>query len=102
MLEVLNTIISGQELDLRRFAGSSADRILALRTDAELEDYTYRGAGCVGEFWTKMCRGHVFPQPPLADSFLVANTAPFGKRLQHINILPTFPPHCLHDRCILP
>src|SRR6266700_952447 len=68
-LEVLKTIISGQELDLRRFAGASADRILALRTDAELEDYTYRVAGCVGEFWTKMCRAHVFPQAPLDDSF---------------------------------
>jgi farnesyl-diphosphate farnesyltransferase len=49
---VLLTIIGGQELDVHRFAGASADRIAALRTAAELEDYTFRVAGCVGEFWT--------------------------------------------------
>ena len=35
VLEVLKTITSGQELDLRRFAGASLDRVVALRTDAE-------------------------------------------------------------------
>ena len=60
--EVLDTITSGQELDLRRFAGASAESLVALRTDDELDDYTYRVAGCVGEFWTKMCRAHLFPQ----------------------------------------
>src|SRR5260370_20422618 len=60
--EVLGTIISGQELDLRRFAGAAADRIIPLTTQTELEDYTYRVAGCVGEFWTKMCRAHLFPR----------------------------------------
>ena len=62
--EVLNTITSGQELDLRRFAGASARALVALRTDEELDDYTYRVAGCVGEFWTKMCRAHLFPRAP--------------------------------------
>ncbi len=101
-LEVLKTIISGQELDLRRFAGASADRILALRTDAELEDYTYRVAGCVGEFWTKMCRAHVFPQAPLDDSFLLANGVRFGKGLQLVNILRDLPADLRHGRCYLP
>lgn len=59
--EVLTTITSGQELDLRRFAGASAEQVVALRAPEELEDYTYRVAGCVGEFWTKMCRAHLFP-----------------------------------------
>src|SRR5208283_2905850 len=45
---VLDTITSGQELDLRRFAGASVEEVIALRSDAELEDYTYRVAGCVG------------------------------------------------------
>src|SRR5437867_2019286 len=71
--EVLSTIISGQELDLRRFANASPERIVGLRADEELEDYTYRVAGCVGEFWTKMCRAHLFPNARLDDSALLAD-----------------------------
>ncbi len=52
--EVLDTIISGQELDLKRFGAAAKDNLIALRTDSELDDYTWRVAGCVGEFWTKM------------------------------------------------
>jgi farnesyl-diphosphate farnesyltransferase len=52
--DVLTTIMGGQELDLRRFAGASAEKIVALETAVELDDYTYRVAGCVGEFWTKI------------------------------------------------
>src|SRR5205085_10547071 len=37
--EVLTSLIGGQELDLRRFAGASPERIKSLQTDAELDDY---------------------------------------------------------------
>ena len=37
--EVLNTITSGQELDLRRFAGASADKVISLLTDEEVENF---------------------------------------------------------------
>ena len=60
--DVLTTIMGGQELDLRRFAGATAENIVALETAAELDDYTYRVAGCVGEFWTKICRAQLFPR----------------------------------------
>ncbi len=86
--EVLGTITSGQELDLKRFAGASEGKITALETDAELDDYTYRVAGCVGEFWTKMCRAHVFPGAALDEKTLLANGVRFGKGLQLVNILP--------------
>ena len=56
---------------LRRFAEASKERIISLRTDAELDDYTYRVAGCVGEFWTKMCRAHLFPNARLDDAALL-------------------------------
>ena len=72
---------------MRRFAGASAQSLVALRTDEELDDYTYRVAGCVGEFWTKMCRAHLFPRAPLDDAFLLANGVRFGKGLQLVNIL---------------
>ena len=100
--EVLGTITSGQELDLRRFAGASAGSLVALRNDEELDDYTYRVAGCVGEFWTKMCRAHLFPRAPVDDSFLLANGVRFGKGLQLVNILRDLAADLRQGRCYLP
>ena len=90
--EVLTIITSGQELDLRRFAGASEQNIIALQTPAELDDYTYRVAGCVGEFWTKMCRAHLFPRADLDEAKLLANGVKLpGKGLQLVNILRDLP-----------
>ena len=99
---VLETITSGQELDLRRFATASADNIVALQTDADLDDYTYRVAGCVGEFWTRMCRAHLFPQAKLDDAQLLAGGVRFGKGLQLVNILRDLPADLRQGRCYLP
>src|SRR5687767_10835923 len=71
--DVLNTITSGQQLDLQRFGHASAQNIIALETLDDLDDYTYRVAGCVGEFWTRMCRAHVFPTTPLDEKPLFAD-----------------------------
>jgi farnesyl-diphosphate farnesyltransferase len=100
--EVLETIMSGQELDLRRFAGASVEQVVALCTDAELDDYTYRVAGCVGEFWTKMCRAHLFPNAKLDDARLLADAVRFGKGLQLVNILRDLPADLRQGRCYLP
>jgi farnesyl-diphosphate farnesyltransferase len=100
--EVLDTITSGQEMDLRRFAGASAQSLVALRTDDELDDYTYRVAGCVGEFWTKVCRAHLFPRAPVDDAFLLANGVRFGKGLQLVNILRDVAGDLRSGRCYLP
>ncbi len=119
--EVLITITSGQELDLRRFArwgetpgepsSTSAARgdarptrnkIIALETAAELDDYTYRVAGCVGEFWTKMCRAHLFPNARLDEKQLIADGIRFGKGLQLVNILRDLPADLKNGRCYLP
>jgi len=99
---VLNTITGGQELDLRRFAGASAGKIIALETAAQLDDYTYRVAGCVGEFWTKMCRAHLFPKRYLDEAQLVADGIRFGKGLQLVNILRDLPADLKKGRCYLP
>jgi farnesyl-diphosphate farnesyltransferase len=104
--DVLTTITSGQELDLRRFeTGDSLKRELqpgALQTDVELDDYTYRVAGCVGEFWTKMCRAHLFSRDTLDDAALLANGVRFGKGLQLVNILRDVPADLRKGRCYLP
>jgi farnesyl-diphosphate farnesyltransferase len=100
--EVLDVITSGQELDLRRSAGAAAGALVALRTDGELDDYTYRVAGCVGEFWTKICRAHLFSRAPLDDALLLANGVRFGKGLQLVNILRDVAADLRQGRCYLP
>ena len=100
--EVLATIISGQELDLRHFAGGASNRIVALQNDSDLDDYTYRVAGCVGEFWTRMCRKHVFPRAHLDDAKLLAEAVQFGKGLQLVNILRDLAADLRKGRCYLP
>jgi farnesyl-diphosphate farnesyltransferase len=100
--QVLDTIISGQELDLRRFDGASVRRIVVLQTDAELDDYTYRVAGCVGEFWTRMCRTHLFPEAKLDEAQFLVDAVRFGKGLQLVNILRDLPVDLRKGRCYLP
>ncbi len=99
---VLDIILSGQELDLQRFATAGAGNIIALRTDDELDDYTYRVAGCVGEFWTGMCRARVFPRAKLEDAVLLLQSVRFGKGLQLVNILRDLPADLRMGRCYLP
>lgn len=100
--DVLATITSGQELDLQRFHGASAENIVALATEGELDDYTYRVAGCVGEFWTQMCRAHLFPRARLDEREFIADGIRFGKGLQLINILRDLPADFKKGRCYLP
>lgn len=100
--ETLATITSGQELDLRRFHGATENHIAALHTEAELDDYTYRVAGCVGEFWTRITRAHLFPVAPLDDAKLLHDGVRFGKGLQLVNILRDLPRDLRQGRCYLP
>lgn len=100
--EVLDTITSGQELDLKRFGAANEKQIVALQTETELDDYTYRVAGCVGEFWTKMCRAHLFPNAKIDDALLTQNGIRFGKGLQLINILRDLPRDLRAGRCYIP
>jgi farnesyl-diphosphate farnesyltransferase len=97
--ELLDTITRGQEGDLQRFTG---EKLSALETDAELEEYTYAVAGCVGKFWTEMCVAHL---PELAHWDVKKMTelgTSFGKGLQLINILRDFPEDIRQKRCYLP
>ena len=105
--EVLTTITSGQELDLRRFGGSATgnqpnQKTISLETAAELDDYTYRVAGCVGEFWTKICRAHLFPNARLDEKQFLTDGIRFGKGLQLVNILRDLPADLKIGRCYLP
>jgi len=100
--QVLETITSGQSLDLSRFAGATREHIVALQSDQELDDYTYRVAGCVGEFWTRICRAHLFPKARVDESALLANGIRFGKGLQLTNILRDLPSDLAQGRSYIP
>ena len=100
--EVLKPIIHGQQLDIQRFPGDGGVR--SLKTAAELDEYTYLVAGCVGEFWTKLC----FTELP--GAFTVGVTLEqasawgiaFGKGLQLVNILRDLGKDARLGRCYLP
>jgi farnesyl-diphosphate farnesyltransferase len=76
--------------------------VQALDTGADLDDYTFRVAGCVGEFWTHICRAHLFPQATLEMPQLLADAVRFGKGLQLVNILRDIPSDLRRGRCYLP
>jgi len=107
--EVLDTITTGQELDLRRFETGlrppegGTPNVIALQTVAELEDYTFRVAGCVGRFWTKICLAHQFSQPQtISNSLFEEFGVCFGKGLQLVNILRDIPEDLRKGRCYIP
>lgn len=100
---VIGTIISGQRLDLEVFAGADRDRPLVFGDRAAVEDYTYRVAGCVGEFWTRLA--HLTLGESRAGGQLdseVEHAIAYGKGLQWINILRDLPSDLHQGRCYLP
>lgn len=101
--EVVAVIISGQKLDLRRFSRASAVEPVSLSTDEALEDYAWRVAGCVGEFWTKL--GFLTMGGSYSDemeSVLLERGIAYGKGLQLVNILRDLPEDLAAGRCYLP
>ena len=84
---VIKRITRGQELDLRRFSDAHNGKIVALNTEEELDEYTYLVAGCVGEFWTKICINHLFTFQQKDEQAIINNGIKYGKGLQLINIL---------------
>lgn len=100
IVDVLQKIIRGQTLDLERFSGP--EQIIALQTADELEEYTYLVAGCVGEFWTRMCLTHISDCSALGLAELRRLGAEYGKGLQLVNILRDFPQDLREGRCYLP
>jgi farnesyl-diphosphate farnesyltransferase len=98
----LGVIISGQILDLQRFTSDDGS-ILALESDEELDDYAYRVAGSVGEFWTRMSLEHLFRfKQEEKETELFGHGVEFGKALQMINILRDIPADLSLGRCYIP
>lgn len=98
--DVLVKINRGQLLDLERFG--SAGEIVALRNAAELDEYTYLVAGCVGEFWTRLCFRHVKNFSDQAETKMAELGVRYGQGLQLINILRDAGNDLRNGRCYFP
>lgn len=97
---VLKKINHGQTLDVERFADAS--QIRALRTAADLDEYTYLVAGCVGEFWTRICCRHLKPFADRSETEMTELGVRYGKGLQLINILRDVGTDLQAGRCYFP
>lgn len=99
---VLKTIIHGQKLDIERFPGDGQLRSLVL--GEELDEYTYLVAGCVGEFWTRLCFSELEEAFPPGVTLEQATRwgIGFGKGLQLVNILRDLGKDARLGRCYLP
>jgi farnesyl-diphosphate farnesyltransferase len=98
----LRKIIRGQTLDLERFGAGTEGTVIALRTAEELDEYTYLVAGCVGEFWTRICLQHLPRYSALPLEELGGIGIRYGKGLQLVNILRDLPEDLRQGRCYLP
>ena len=97
--QVCETILSGQRLDVQRFGVHTAHAVVALRTRQEVEDYTWRVAGCVGEFWGLICETHL-PGWRQADlSVMISAGIRYGQGLQRLNMLRDTAPDLAQGRC---
>lgn len=100
--ELLKIIVGGQIFDLQRFPGETEKELVALSNDEELDRYTYMVAGCVGEFWTKMCGAHLLALRDWDAREMCALGVRFGKGLQLVNVLRDIPKDLRIGRCYLP
>ncbi len=98
---VLARINRGQALDLERF-GETGGEIRALVNAAQLDDYTYLVAGCVGEFWTRICARKVPNFARSSDDEMLRLGVHYGQGLQLLNILRDAGSDLQNGRCYFP
>lgn len=97
---VLEKIMRGQMLDLERF--DDPNEIRAVGTAADLDEYTYLVAGCVGEFWTQLCFRHVRNFARRSEDEMLALGKRYGTALQLINVLRDAGSDLRVGRCYFP
>ena len=95
---VLGHITRGQMLDVERFGHGPA----TLTTEAELDDYTWLVAGCVGEFWTELCARHLPGYATQSAEAMRLAGRTYGMGLQRLNILRDAGADLAAGRCYLP
>lgn len=96
--QVLGHITRGQQLDMARFGPG----LHALQTEAELSDYTWLVAGCVGEFWTELCGRHLPGYSLLPQAEMMRIGRAYGMGLQRLNIIRDAGADLAAGRCYWP
>jgi farnesyl-diphosphate farnesyltransferase len=110
---VLEKITHGQMLDLHRFDSPGVPRggfavannptqVRALQSAADLDEYTYLVAGCVGEFWTRLCFRHLRDFASPTQDEMLALGRRYGMALQLINVLRDAGSDLRAGRCYFP
>jgi len=100
IIALLAKINSAQLFDIDRFQTQDASK--SIQSIAELDEYTYLIAGCVGEFWTEVCWRHVPDYALIPKADMLRLGIEFGKGLQLVNILRDMPEDLRQGRCYLP
>jgi farnesyl-diphosphate farnesyltransferase len=96
--ELLAIITRGQREDLTRWRGE----LTALSNAQELRQYTYLVAGCVGEFWTRICFRKVQSFTARIEADMLEMGRNYGRGLQLVNILRDAGNDLRAGRCYFP
>jgi len=99
---VLAPIVRGQMLDIERFPADG--QLRALNKTADLDEYTWLVAGCVGKFWTKLCAEDLKDEfsSDVTTAQMIEWGTRFGKGLQLVNILRDIGKDLALGRCYFP
>jgi farnesyl-diphosphate farnesyltransferase len=97
---VLDCINRGQLGDIERFRDSKAP--IPLEKSADLDQYTYLVAGCVGEFWTRLCFRHLRKFSMRSETEMLELSKHYGMGLQLVNILRDAGSDLRAGRCYFP
>jgi len=99
---VLTGLVAGMIEDLEQFPGNSPREMRAFESLEQLDNYCYRAAGIVGEFWTDMCCAHLPGLGHWDVEQMKAEGVRFGKALQLVNVLRDAPRDLRNGRCYFP
>jgi len=96
--ELLAVITRGQRQDLTRWRGGLA----GLTNADDLREYAYLVAGCVGEFWTRVCFRKVPSFTARMEADMLQLGRNYGRGLQLVNILRDAGNDLRAGRCYFP
>ncbi len=96
--EVLAAITEGQRWDLSALDATGQ----GVRSEHEVERYTWWVAGSVGEFWTRLCDAHLPHWHRASSTDMLQWGAHYGQGLQRLNILRDAGRDLRAGRCYFP
>src|SRR3989441_2081103 len=105
--QVVGTLSHGMQKDLTRFSGHTiptggGQGLVALSTLADLDQYTYDAAGCVGEVWTRLMCAHRAALRRGGAEAMSAGGLRLGEGVQLPNVLRDLASDLRRGRCYIP